>query len=78
MKYCAIIDKYSMEKLFKGEINYKTHSVVVESVEDKIYCFKHNDSRCEIKIFTDYEEMIEWTLEPFSSITWGLILDNDK
>lgn len=67
-----------MERIFKGEITFRTHSVLVECTDDKIYCFKHNDSRCEIKIFTDYEEMIEWTLEPFSSITWGLVIDNDK
>ena len=67
-----------MEKEFKGEISFRTHSVLVEYTDNKMYCFKHNDCRCELRTFTDYDEMIEWTLQPFSNITWSLVLDNDK
>ena len=66
-----------MEKSFKGEITYRTHSVSVELQNGRIYCFKHNDETCDIKIFEDYDEMIEWTLEPFPSITFSLVMDDE-
>lgn len=65
-----------MTRTFKGEITFRTHSVVVESMEDKLYCFKHNDKMCEMVVFSDYEEMIEWVLEPFPSLQFGLVLDD--
>lgn len=66
-----------MERSFKGEITYQSHSVTVELLGDRIYCFKHNDANCEMKIFDNFDDMVEWTLEPFPSIRYNLILDQE-
>jgi len=67
-----------MSKPFKGEITFQSHSVTVELLEDRIYCFKHNDTNCEMKIFDDFDTMIEWTLEPFPNIRYTLVLDKEE
>jgi hypothetical protein len=63
---------------FKSEITFRTHGVVVEVVDDEIYCFKHNDKLCSLEKFDDYDMMIEWVLEPFPSLVYGLVIENDK
>ena len=67
-----------MIESFKSEITFKTHGVVVEVVDNSIYCFKHNDKICSLEIFDDYDTMIEWVLEPFPSLMFGLVIENDK
>jgi hypothetical protein len=67
-----------MEKIYKGEITFRTHSVVVECMDARMYCFKHNDNTCDMQIFTDYDEMIEWTLEAFPTIMYGLVIDEKR
>lgn len=64
-----------MDTEFKGEITFRTHSVVVEKDEERIYCFKHDDYRCEMKIFNEYDAMVEWVLEPFPTTVYGLVLE---
>jgi hypothetical protein len=67
-----------MEKIYKGEITFPTHRVVVECMDTRMYGFKYNDQRCEMKIFDDYDEMIEWSLESFPTITYGLVTDENN
>jgi len=66
-----------MDKPFKGEITFRSHSVTVELLDDRIYCFKHNDISCEMKIFENVDEMVEWSIEPFPTIRYNLILDQE-
>jgi len=66
-----------MEKSFKGEITFRTHNVTVEMLNDRIYCFKHNDNHCEMKIFKDFDDMVEWSIEPFPSLRFNLVFDQE-
>lgn len=60
---------------FRGEITFKTHSIVVNGVDDKLYCFKCNDKLCSLETFDDFDEMIEWVLQPFPTLIFGLVLE---
>lgn len=63
-----------------GTVAFKTHRVVVSKdlESDRIYCFKHTDSRCELESFDSEYMAADYIIEPLSNIVYYVKIDGDN
>lgn len=61
-----------------GWIQFKTHRVAVskDSESDRIYCFKHTDTRCDMASFNDEAEAADYILEPMPTLEYYIDYDD--
>ena len=61
-----------------GYIQFRTHRVSISKdlLNDRIYCFKHTDHRCDLESFNDLELAQEYIVTPFSAGEYRLELDD--
>ena len=63
-----------------GYIEFKTHSVTIskDSHGDRIYCFKHTDTRCDIESFDSEDLAADYIMTPFPALVYELVLGGDS
>lgn len=63
-----------------GYIQFRTHRVHVsrDLDTDCIVCFKSTQTRCDIESFSDYEEAVDYILEPLDSLVYYVDVDGDS
>lgn len=63
-----------------GWIQFRTHRVVVskDDLTDRIYCFKHTETRCELASFADEWEAADYILEPMPTVEYFVRIDGDE
>jgi len=64
-----------------AQVRYKTHNVSISlnRQSGRILCFKHNDSKCDYKLFdrSEESECADYILEALPSWGWGFVEDED-
>ena len=62
-----------------GSVQFPTYRVVVsqDSLTDRIYCFKHTPTRCELESFDSKGLAAEYVITPLSSIEYHLVIDGE-
>ena len=63
-----------------GWVKFRTHRVVVskDDLTDRIYCFKHTESRCEIESFSSEWEAADYIIEPMQTLKYYLNFGEDS
>ena len=63
-----------------GTIAFPTHRVVVskDDVTDRIYCFKHTNTRCELESFDSEGLAAEYVITPLRSVEYYVKLDEEE
>ena len=62
-----------------GWVQFRTHRVVVsrDDLTDRIYCFKHTETRCEFDSFDSEWEAADYIIAPMQTIQYYVNLDQD-
>lgn len=62
-----------------GWVQFKTHRVVVSKDEfsDRIYCFKHTPTRCELESFETEWEAAEYIIAPMNTLQYYVEFGED-
>lgn len=62
-----------------GSVQFPTYRVVVSKdlLTDRIYCFKHTPTRCELESFDSEGLAAEYIISPMSRIEYRLELDGE-
>lgn len=62
-----------------GYIQFKTHRVLVskDPDHDRIYCFKHTDTRCDLESFDSEDMAADYILRPFPALVYELKLGGE-
>lgn len=58
---------------FQAHLRFSTHSVYIETLEDRIRCFKYRRSQCDWAVFYDQESAAEWILEPLEDVEYRFV-----
>ena len=63
-----------------GLVKFPTYTVTVskDDLTDRIYCFKHTNTRCEIESFDSEGLAAEYIISPMTRIEYRLELDGES
>ena len=63
-----------------GTVQFPTYKVVVskDDLSDRIYCFKHTNTRCELESFDSEGSAAEYIISPMTRIEYRLELDGES
>ncbi len=62
-----------------GTIQFKTHRVCIskDDQNDRIYCFKHTKTQCELESFDREELAADYIIAPMNSIQYYVNIEGD-
>lgn len=62
-----------------GYVQFRTHRVIVSKcdVSDRIYCFKHTPTRCDLASFDSEAEAGEYIITPMETLQYYVEFDKD-
>lgn len=60
---------------FLAEMTFRTHKNIIHIMDDKFYCFKYTNERCDIMSFTNQKECVEWIITPFPSLIYHVEIE---